>query len=81
MVAKKTTETYTEITAGELKIGDRFREPESTVGWQEVVTLEKIEHYQGDPEKTIIRCKTKIENIPGEFPYSAFSNIKVEILN
>jgi hypothetical protein len=81
MVTKKTTETVTEITVEDLKVGDRFREPEATVGWQEVVALEKIEHYQGDPEKTIIRCKTKIESIPGEFPYSAFSNIKVEILN
>jgi hypothetical protein len=81
MVAKKTAETFIEITAEELKVGDRFREPETTVGWQEVVSVERIEHYQGDPEKTIILCKTKIENIPSEFSYSAFSNVKIEILN
>jgi hypothetical protein len=81
MVTKKTTETFREITVADLQVGDHFREPEATVGWQEVVSLEKIEHYQGDPEKTIVMCKTKIENISGEFPYSAFSNVKVEILN
>jgi hypothetical protein len=81
MATKKQPEIFTESTAANLKVGDRFREPESNTGWQEIVSLEKIEHYQGDPEKTIVRGKTKIEGIPGEFPYSAFDEVKVEILN
>lgn len=80
MAARKQPEAFTESTAVDLKVGDRFRETESTLGWQEVVSLEKIDHYQ-DAERTIVKCKTKNENIPGEFPYSAFGNVKVEILN
>lgn len=87
MVAKKTetVETFTQKKAEELKEGDRFRVPGSTAPWQQIVFLEIKDSNFYDAEfntkKQIVFCKTKIEGTFEEFPFTAFTNVSVEVLD
>jgi hypothetical protein len=90
MVAKKTTETFTRKTVGELVPGDRFRElpdpdRELESPLQEVISLEKNESSLLEEDqvtkKEIVVCKTKLENSSGVFFFQAFAKVEVEVLN
>lgn len=86
MVAKK-TETFTIKTAGELKEGDRFRSSGKDKFLQHVISVEKIEGENIDPEtkirreKEIVRCKTSIDGSVEEFFFTSFVNVEVEVLD
>lgn len=83
MVTKKTSETVSKKTAGELAVGDKFRSSENDV-WQEVVSLERTESDLLEDQvtkKEIVSCETKVEGSIEKFRFTAFSKVEVEILN
>ncbi len=91
MVAKKATETFTRKTAGELVVGDRFRESHdpdrelTDIPLQEVISVETnesslLEEDQVTKKETVV-CKTKIEGSTEVFFFQAFAKVEVEVLN
>ena len=84
MVAKKTSETVSKKSAGELAVGDKFRSSESDV-WQEVISVENSESdwFEEDQatKKEIVSCETKVEGSIEKFRFTAFTKVEVEVLN
>lgn len=84
MATKKTSESFTTKTAGELVVGDLFR-PVASPPWQEVILLNKTESEHIDTglqlKREVIFCRTKVDGSIEEFPFSSFSDIEVEVLN
>lgn len=90
MATKKTTEIFTRKRAGELVVGDRFREladpaRELESPLQEIISLEKYESGLAEEDritkKEIVICKTKVEDSRETFFFQAFAKVEVEVLN